>query len=221
MSFDYDREYDRVSETLRVILGKYIAHILYSAIASGAIVFSLASLINNTDIAKITNENLIENSLVLIVIYVSPWLIVSWAAGFVYLNIELWAHRTYLANIEKKQFRFGNIGLFSDTLEDTMYSVELKIFNKSINFTTLLSMLVGLFPLVVGLLAIYLGSYIIYNYLNYYFVPSIWVWFLTLSYSALFLDFFVSIILIKEAINSTVKSKIYQSSAQNSTAIDV
>lgn len=90
------REYEKISELSRDSYQFYIKCIIFTGIAGGAILTAMLTIIKNVNGATNSLNDILGISGIIGVILINIW-IASWA----YLNLELWAHRNYLKNLEE------------------------------------------------------------------------------------------------------------------------
>lgn len=69
---DIDREFDRTTKILNTIYGRYITHILYSAIGSGAVVGVFASLSKEGGAGFYKPDVLFQSPVIIILIFAVP-----------------------------------------------------------------------------------------------------------------------------------------------------
>ena len=143
-----------------------------------------------------------EEPLFIAVIVVAPILCASWAAGWAYLNVELWAHRHYLAYLERQIFPENRVTLQSDIIEGTLYNIKPRDSKWSLSYANHLNILVASFPGTVGFVGLGVASH------------SIWVrgglyWqLLSVAYVLIVLTLYFRVFYIKVQISRRVKSTI-------------
>jgi hypothetical protein len=165
---DEAQERHEIYESMRLLYKAYVHHLLLSAAGAAAISAMLIS-------AHKLEPYLIWpfwNSFVSVGILLIPVLCISWAGGWVYLNLELWAHRHYLTYLECRAAQSratDRLYLYPDVIEGVIYQARpaKRLFSRSksgaMTYHSHLDSLVALFPIVAGLIAMGFGTSILWQ----------------------------------------------------------
>jgi hypothetical protein len=167
---DLDSLYEQTSKNMRFIYGLYVKYLLGSFLGAAVLWGYMGKRINDL----VSGENghpqelslqLISNDITMkILVFAIPFICISWAAGWAYLNFELWAHRHYLGYIEKRQQANKDsplIMLHGQLFAKDLYS-ERPIRWLNLKSHSMLDILVSIFPLSIGLFSLILSSALVW-----------------------------------------------------------
>jgi hypothetical protein len=154
------------------------------------------------------------NILVAVTVLLVPFLCVSWAGGWVFLNLELWAHRHYLTYLEEEaRQRRSKVSkrlyLYPDVIQKVVYEARPshRLFvstkwDELLTYSAQLDVLVALFPVVAGLIAMVVGAYVLWQGGSFWWRASAFV------YAALILNLYTRVFIIKRKVSNQMKSEL-------------
>ncbi len=141
-------------------------------------------------------------SLVVALILIAPALCASWAAGWAYLNVELWAHRHYLAYLDRRMFGSDRVALHNDLIEGTLYASRPRKNNRGLTYANHLNILVAFFPAVVGIVSVGIATSTLMK-------RDGWFWIVgAIIYAIVVLTLYFRVFYIKVRISRAVKERI-------------
>jgi hypothetical protein len=201
-------ERHEVYESMRPLYQAYVQHLLLSAAGAAAIAALGATLFGSSEIAKMEPfwKTFITVGIILI-----PVLCISWAGGWAYLNLELWAHRHYLTYLELRAAEMGTstrLYLYPHVIEGVIYQARpaRRILGSTkpglMSYHSHLDLLVAMFPTVAGLISMGFGAYLLWD-------KSAWYWRIAaVLYAITMLSLYVRVFYIKIVVSSRLKERL-------------
>lgn len=212
LQVDENRQRFEVYASMRWLYQAYVRHLLLSAVGAAAVAALAASIIQSGALTTPFGNALITVGLLLI-----PVLCISWAGGWAYLNLELWAHRHYLTYLERRAAESnatGRLYLYPHVIQEVVYQTRpaRRLFGGkkrgAMTYHTHLDWLVALFPSAVGLGAMASGSYILWQGMSLAWRTA------AVVYAVLMLGLYIRVFYIKIIVSNELKERLRIEPAQ-------